>query len=278
MCAFLLCSLGSKDAYSRPIEKLTHTLLHHSSYKVRLQAAVVLARLSDARSFNALVKCLEFDDNHLVRAVCATAVGSLKDPKGIKPLKESSRKDKHPYVRKSALSALKMLEKTLVSGAPRDWRKPPKRHTKYFVRLGHMSGSNRRIHNAYRHAMRDAFKATLGRERKVEMGIPSDKPPARFLRKHRIKAFHLDATLVKLKVKNHSDEYMVTALIRASLSNYPASKILILTSASASASRQVHGDLTSGQKKELFHRLKLDAVSEATQSVARNVWSYLKKK
>lgn len=262
---------------SKSLEYLTGTLIRHRNFKVRLQAAVVLARARDPRALAALAQCLKFDSHHLVRAVCATALGRLGLTKARKTLTEAL-KDRHPFVRSRAKKALKVLEATKLPSLNRDWTKPPRKNAKYFLRLGNMSMGKAGAHSSYRKVMREGFWSSLRQHHKLELGYPGDKPPPSYLKKYRLKSFTLVACLVKLTPNRKRNRLAVNAKLRATLVAYPERKIVMITSAATSASQRIRGELTPDQQRQLYHRLKTEAIQSAAHSISRNIWRYLKRR
>ncbi|MGZ3426598.1 MAG: HEAT repeat domain-containing protein, partial [Polyangia bacterium] len=74
--ALLLLMAGRASADK--IDDLTRTLMQDASYKVRVQAALVLGKLNDRRAVPALIQALH-DENETVRGVAATSLGRIGD-------------------------------------------------------------------------------------------------------------------------------------------------------------------------------------------------------
>jgi HEAT repeat protein len=87
-------------------EKLVMALRDESSFKVRLQAAVMLGRSADPRAFEPLIAALSSDENHTVRAAAATALSNLDDPRAISHIIDRVATDPDPFVREEAKRAL----------------------------------------------------------------------------------------------------------------------------------------------------------------------------
>src|SRR5207302_2123704 len=69
-----ICALAglSPPARADKIDDLTRALMQDPSYKVRVQAALVLGKLNDRRAVPALMQALK-DENESVRGVAATS-------------------------------------------------------------------------------------------------------------------------------------------------------------------------------------------------------------
>ncbi len=272
--ALLSCSLslagGALEAGS--LERLTDKLTRHKSYKVRLQAAAVLGRLGDPRALGALGLCVRFDESYLVRAMCVTAVGKIGAPEGRK-IVLAATKDKHPFVRRAAARALSRLADFGLPKGPRNWTRPPRRRARVLVLLGTMNARRGRVGRAYRRFMRETFWGKLARFRRLDLASLPDKPPAAYLKKYRLRAYRLDATIVRLRTRRRRSQVVISVGIRIALSEYPRGKIVMMTTGRATASQRFAGGRVS---RELYHRLKLRAIEGAVQSAVQNVWAYLK--
>src|SRR4051812_12972994 len=99
-----LCGYARADR----VEELTKTLIDDPSYKVRVQAALVLGKLADARAVPALSQALMKDDNETVRGVSAASLGYLGDRTAAGALK-AALNDKSSFVVAQAKKALSML-------------------------------------------------------------------------------------------------------------------------------------------------------------------------
>src|SRR5579859_4836407 len=82
-----------------------------SSWRVRLQAAVVLGKLHDRRAVPALMRALA-DPVETVRGMAAEVLGNLGDQSALAAL-DRSRRDPSSFVRNAAASAFYKLK-----GAP----------------------------------------------------------------------------------------------------------------------------------------------------------------
>ena len=112
LAASLLVALAmlpvSAPARSAPrIEDVEHSLLYDPSYKVRVDAALVLGRLRQERSVSPLITALK-DPQPAVRASAVRALGFIPTP-GSREAVTSSLNDPAPVVRHMARYALRHL-------------------------------------------------------------------------------------------------------------------------------------------------------------------------
>lgn len=95
-------AMGSRAS----IDRLASTLATDPSYKVRLQAAVLLGRSRDGRAVEVLLEALEADAHPTVRAACAAALGALGDPRAVPGLLGRVGLDASTFVRDEARRSL----------------------------------------------------------------------------------------------------------------------------------------------------------------------------
>ena len=95
------------------IDDLTRALMQDPSYKVRVQAALVLGKLNDKRAVPALIQALH-DENETVRGVAATSLGRIGDKAAANALMVASTSDASEFVRSQAKRALEIV----ASGGP----------------------------------------------------------------------------------------------------------------------------------------------------------------
>ena len=111
LCGCLLGLFGMGPAHaSAPQPSYVHALetalQDDSSYRIRLQAAVLLGRTGAPQACAPLIEALGQDPHLVVRAGAAMALGALRDVASVAPLCERAARDPEPLVRKEALRAL----------------------------------------------------------------------------------------------------------------------------------------------------------------------------
>jgi hypothetical protein len=104
----VLCAGSAQVQAARPrIEDVEDSLAHDRSFKVRVDAALILGRLRQSRSVPALIGALR-DSNPTVRASAAEALGMIGSPIARDAVLRASQ-DPSPLVRHVAKRALKQL-------------------------------------------------------------------------------------------------------------------------------------------------------------------------
>jgi hypothetical protein len=106
----LAASAGGRvpAAPSAHVDEICHTLTDDSNYKVRVQAALVLGKIGDARAVQCLSRALA-DQNKAVRALSAQALGQIGDAAALEPLRALAKRDPDPFVRNQTEKALALL-------------------------------------------------------------------------------------------------------------------------------------------------------------------------
>ncbi len=104
-----LVALASVPARADRIDDLCRTLTNDSSWRVRLQAAVVLGKLRDPRSVPSLLRALG-DENETVRGLSAQVLGEIGAPSAVIALDRARRSDSSAFVRNRANEALAKLQ------------------------------------------------------------------------------------------------------------------------------------------------------------------------
>src|SRR4051812_19582311 len=124
-----LLLLAAAPASADRIDELTRTLMQDPSYKVRVQAALVLGKLKDKRAVPALMQALH-DENESVRGVAAGSLGQIGDKSAANALL-SATNDASEFVRGQAKRALE-----LVSAQPAVALPGPRAGARYYISIG----------------------------------------------------------------------------------------------------------------------------------------------
>lgn len=103
----LFMMLAAAPARADRVDELCRALTSDASWRVRLQAAVVLGKLGDRRAEPALEDALG-DVNETVRGMAAQLLGDLGGETAVAALKRAQR-DRSAFVREKALAALEKI-------------------------------------------------------------------------------------------------------------------------------------------------------------------------
>jgi hypothetical protein len=209
--------LARADKVDRFIEQLSTS----SDYKVRLSAALNLAKISDPRAVPSFVKALK-DSDKTVRGVAAAALGKqvtaetpakVRD-KVLAALKETASKDSNDFVRKQAQKAYDALKSLTGGGSVAKGG--------IYVNIGSMSAKSGDAAAMKALMRKTVLKTFKGKASSMKVEWPGGKDPtAKQLSAKKVTAFHVDGTLNELTVSGTGSSTMVSCKVSMLLATYP---------------------------------------------------------
>lgn len=229
--AFLiaLIALGAQ-VYADQSSSLIEQLAESSSDKVRLAAAVNLAKLGDAKAVLSLAKALLNDSDANVRAVCAAGLGKLVTPsmKGslrglaISNLRSAIENDPSTLVQQQAIKALDTINgtggrmtatTTATSGGSAG----------IYVNIGPMSSKAGTPKDAkFRALMVKVASSTLAKVAgQMSQTWPGGTPTKAALAQKSTAGFYVDGTLNTLNVKVSGPTATITCKVSMLLADFP---------------------------------------------------------
>ena len=267
----LVLGLG-RPAFADEVGRLVQTLGGAPSYKVRVQAAAVLARMTDPRIAGALGRAATADAHKVVRAFAAGLLG--KNPGG-DPRDDRARTalirakiDAHPDVRAAATAALAQLDRRrgrpdpalapalAVSGVMPASARANQRPTITLRGMGDKSG---RAGAALRDQMRLVLAEQLRAQATVSLGTdPNPKT-----------AFAIDGAIRRLDLTIRSDEVEIACAVDLILSR-PTSGIVLIAKGEALVQRPKRG-----YRPEQRAAIEREAMENAVRSAHENLSRYL---
>jgi hypothetical protein len=220
----LLALAWARDASADKVDRLIAKMQRSSDYKVRLSAALNLAKLRDKRAIPAFMRALA-DEDKTVRGVAAAALGKIIDSsvssgrrkQVLSALKRAATKDSNAFVRKQAQKAYDVVKAVGAGGGSSQGGGKGK----IFVDIGPMSSkasSGKSLKPLMRKTAVGAFKKKAS-AMKVEW--PGKKPSKRQLSKAGYMGFHVDGTLVKLSTSPAGSGTNVSCKVSMLLATYP---------------------------------------------------------
>jgi hypothetical protein len=236
------------------VEDLARTLTSDPSYKVRVQAALVLGKLGDRRAVPALVKALK-DSHPTVRTVVCGALGKLGDPRAVEPLKAAAR-DGEAMVRHAAEQALAHLQQ-----AP----PPPAGKVKYYINLGGVANKARRGGAEASKIVRDTLIRELARTPNVTTSGSFD---AATLKRRRMTGYYLDGSIVRLSTTTTGNQSEISCDLKMFIATYPGKSMIMFTSGGAA--------VQTGSSVKAEEDGRRDCLEAAAQAVHQNVVTFLK--
>lgn len=241
----IVAGLLARAERSDRIDQLAQTLLIDPSFKVRVQAALVLGKLGDARGAPALIEALR-DENDTVRGAAAGALGKLGDQRAVDAL-TALRNDGSSFVRTAVDKALAQLERARGirgQGSPSPGSRP-----RFYLNVniaGSASGLAART-------LHEAVTAEMARLPGVTLDAPAGG---------KLTSWSVEGHITNLKVADGRLDCDVSVAI----ATWPTRSIKAMASAGASVPGVSRADDTGAQR---------DCLNGAAQQIAQEVGRFL---
>ena len=226
LCVALLL-IAAAPASADKIDDLTRTLMQDPSYKVRVQAALVLGKLNDRRAVPALVQALH-DENETVRGVAATSLGRIGDKSSANALQVSATSDASEFVRSQARKALE-----LVAGGGGPVATPPRAGARFYVSIGFSGGG--RAGAEYTRLVREALTKELQSVSSVTLSVSGGGEPSRsILASKHLQGFVVDGSIQRLSATPAGGQQTIDCDLKAFVATFPDRSIKAMTQEGAS--------------------------------------------
>jgi hypothetical protein len=244
------------------IDDLTRALMQDPSYKVRVQAALVLGKLSDRRAVPALVQALH-DENETVRGAAATSLGRLGDRGAAAALMASSTGDSSEFVRGQARRALE----TVVGSGGGGSAPPPRAGARFYMAVDFSSGG--KGGPEYAKLVREALQRELQKLPSVTLTVSGGGAPSRaLLSSHHLQGFVIDGTIQRLSSSPASGGQQIDCDLKAFVATFPDRAIKMMTQEGAS--------LQTGSGPSDTDSGKRDCLVAAVEAVGDDVSKFLR--
>jgi hypothetical protein len=245
-------------------------LLNHKSYKVRLQAAIYLAKLREPKTLKPMMTCVSRDSHYLVRAFCAAGLGRLGNRKAIEVLKKA-RKDKNAFVRRRAKQAIEKIEIQSPAGHKGGYTLQYKPRAKLLVMVQPSRRRRRRIPRRMRKFLLKALRSELNGKRAFEVARGSATLPRSWIRKRRLPAVRVEVRVVKVRRRRKGRQLSVSIQVKAIVTRYPSKAVALIAMTDAKSSQHLEGRVRRSKIKTLFRYLERQALEGAVQRVTRRM-------
>jgi hypothetical protein len=224
-----LLLFAAATASADKIDDLTRTLMQDPSYKVRVQAALVLGKLADRRAVPALIQALN-DENETVRGVAATSLGRIGDKSSANALMMASTSDSSEFVRSQAKKALEIVAG---GGGGSLTVAPPRAGARFYVAIGFSSPG--RADPQYARLVREALAKELQSVSSVTLSVSGGGQPSRSLlaSKH-LQGFIVDGTIQRLSATPAGGQQTIDCDLKAFVATFPERSIKAMTQEGAS--------------------------------------------
>jgi hypothetical protein len=256
----ILCAglwLCAAPARADKVDDLSEALLSDPSYKVRVQAALVLGKLGDKRAVPALQKALK-DSNPSVRGVACSSLGRIGDPAAIPALKDAT-KDEEYFVRQAAEKALSQLSATTQVS-------PGK--AKFYLNIGGVANKAKSGGPDASRMVRDVLVRELVKTPNVTLGWDGGGPPdATALKKRKMTGYYLDGSIVRLSTTPSGSFSEVSCDLKMFIATWPAKSMIMFTTGGAA--------VQSGSSPKAEDAARKDCLEAAAQAVHQNVVTFL---
>jgi hypothetical protein len=230
------------------IDDLLHALTSDPSYKVRVQAALVLGKLADKRAVPALLTALK-DENETVRGVAATSLGRIGEAEAdaVAALRAAAS-DPSAFVRAQAQASLTQLEGATAKAGAR-----------FYLSVGFASA---KVGSPYARVVHDALERELGKLPAVTLSVPGGALSAAAPTGKKLEGFIVDGSIQRLTA---SPSGQIDCDLKAFVATYPGKAIKMMTSAGAS----FQGAPSEGESN------KRDCLVAAVEAVRDDVGKFL---
>jgi hypothetical protein len=250
-CCVVILAL-SQPAHADRVDDLSNVLVSDSSWRVRLQAAVVLGRLHDRRAVPALMRALT-DPVETVRGMAAQVLGELGDQAAISAL-DRARRDPSSFVRSQAASAYYRL-----AGAP-----PPPVVVRPSARGVHVEvggiGAKTSLASP---ELKQRLREFITRELQHTPGVTMDGAP--------LNGFLIDSAITSLSKRNTPDYIEISCEISLIVGKLPSKAMVMMTSGGASVQAP-----KAGFSPEREKAVQVDVLEGAVHSAHENLLAFLK--
>ena len=225
-----LLLIAAAPASADKIDTLTRTLMQDPSYKVRVQAALVLGKLADRRAVPALMQALH-DENETVRGVAATSLGRIGDRSAANALQVGGdQRQLRVRARPGAASALELV----AGGGGGVTAAPPRAGARFYVAIG-FNGGGRAAGPEYTRLVREALARELQKVSSVTLSVSGGGEPSRSLLASRhLQGFIVDGSIQRLSATPAGGQQNIDCDLKAFVATFPDRSIKAMTQEGAS--------------------------------------------
>ena len=201
-------------------EDLSKALLTDSSFKVRVQAALLLGKLGEKAGTEALIKALD-DENKSVRAMAAQSLGKLGGAPAAAALKSLLEREPDPFVATQIKVALSALEDQEV------------KDRKIFVTFGPFTGGAKAADSTLLALLHSSLQQSLAKLPKLTFAPDAPMPKGR-ARAGRV-GFLIDGNVARLEESSSGSggSAETSCEIKIMVARWPSRTVILWTSAGA---------------------------------------------
>ena len=257
-CLFALL-LAAGAAYAAgpdvKVEDLCRAVVEDSNYKVRVQAALVLGKLGDARAVQPLIKALA-DQNRTVRGIAASALGQLGDAAAVDPLRDLLRHESEPFVRGQAEKAMAALSGGGGGG----------KRAKIYVNFGAFAGGVKSAGPEAAKVLHEALSRELGKLPIVTLTLSA--ADQHNFGKTGMSGFYIDGNITKLEDSSAGGGAETSCDVKVMVARWPQKSIIMWTNAGAS--------VQSGSRPRDRENARKDCLEASARGLSEDLVNFLK--
>lgn len=273
---FIPMLLLPRRAVADEIDASIRELRGARSYKVRLSAAMVLAKQRDPRAILALARAVTQDPESTVRRVAALSLARLVDSvvarearsAAVNALESASRSDRDRRVRQTAQLALERMHTSLADSSSSA--------SGIFVHVGVPPDPSRALPSESSLALLAALRGSL-RQHAPDYEMASGALPTRAeLASRRLRGFTITARVARVQVEEKGNRADVSCTVAVRVGPWTGRDGNERIAADVSASATGNGKVTASRKGT--RRATVDcAVAVAQELAAREVVPFLRR-
>jgi hypothetical protein len=261
VCVFALLLAGVAARAAGPdaakVEELCRAVVDDSSnYKVRVQAALVLGKLGDARAVQPLIKALG-DQNRTVRGIAASALGQIGDSNALDPLRDLLRRETDSFVRGQAEKAVAAL-----AGAGGGAGK----RAKIYVNFGSFVGGVKSAGPEASKILHEALSRELGKLPIVTLTLSA--ADQHNFGKSGMSGFYIDGNITKLEDSSAGGGSETSCDVKVMVARWPQKSIIMWTNAGAS--------VQSGSRPRDKDSARRDCLEASARGLSEDLVNFLK--
>jgi hypothetical protein len=249
----IFLTLLTRTARADRVDDLCRSLTTDPSWRVRLQAAVVLGKLHDARAVPSLLRALA-DENETVRGISAQVLGDLGDGAALSALQRARTNDSSTFVRDKASQAVTRLEAAVAKNAA-----PAKQPGKVHVEVGGIGVKPRHVSPELAVRLREF----IIREFEKTPGLTMEGKP--------ISGFLIDSSITEVSRRITDSSVEITCEISMIVGRLPSRSMVMMTSGGATVQAP-----RLGLRPEKEKELQIDALEGAVQGAHENLVAFIK--
>lgn len=278
-----------RKASADHVDESIHKLRRARGYKVRLSAALYLARQRESRAILALVRAVEQDRDPLVRRVAALSLGRVVDEytaaaerrAAVEALERAARRDRDRQVRRGAERGLERIRGSIAArlvaldDGEMDLLGADPSASHIFVHVGKPADLSRTLPNGGRETLLEAVRGSL-RLHAPDYQMASGSQPTRAeLASRGLRGFTVNALVASVAVEPRGDFASVKCTVSVRVSPWSGSDGNESLAAHVSASASGNGSVVAS--KTGTRRAAVDcAVAVAEELAARQVVPFLR--